>query len=110
MTEDLSFQTFACVWDALTDSPAEAVTMRLRSDLMIAIQQTVVGWMLKRADAASRLEVTGPRLDELLRGSLGKFSVDDLIQLATRAGLDVRVQIEPAVTREAAGLMPSLRS
>ena len=47
---------------------------------------------------ARRLEVIGPRLDELLRGSLGKFRFDDLIQLAIRAGLDVRVQIEPAVT------------
>jgi predicted XRE-type DNA-binding protein len=97
-TNDLAVQTFACVWDALADSPAEAVAMRLRSDLLSAIQQTVASWGMTRATAARRLELTGPRLDELLRGSLGKFSFDDLIQLATRAGLDVRMQIEPAVT------------
>ncbi len=54
VTDDLAVQTFACVWDALTNSPAEAVTMWLRSDLMIAIKQTVVGWKRKRADAARR--------------------------------------------------------
>ena len=37
-------QVFACVWNALEDSPAEAANMRLRSDLMIAVKQAVVGW------------------------------------------------------------------
>ena len=97
-TDDLAVRTFTCVWDALADSPAEAIAIRLRSDLLSAIQQTVASWGMTRAAVARRLELTGPRLDELLRGSLGKFSFDDLIQLATRAGLDVRMQIEPAVT------------
>ena len=95
-TDSLAVQTFACVWDALTDSPAEAMAMRLRSDLLSAIRQTVASWGMTRAAAARRLELTRPRLEELLRGSLGKFSFDDLIQLASRADLDVRVQIEPA--------------
>ena len=95
-TDSLAVQTFACVWDALTDSPAEAMAMRLRSDLLSAIRQTVANWGMTRAAAARRLELTRPRLEELLRGSLGKFSFDDLIQLASRADLDVRVQIEPA--------------
>lgn len=39
-------QVFADVWDALEDSPAEAANMRLRSELMIAIQGTVASWGL----------------------------------------------------------------
>jgi hypothetical protein len=31
-------QTFATVWDALEDSPAEAANMRLRSELMIVVR------------------------------------------------------------------------
>lgn len=96
-TDSLVIQTFACVWDALADSPAEAVAMRLRSDLLSAIQQTVASWSMTGAAVARRLELTGPRLDELLRGSFSKFSFNDLIQLAIRADLNVRVQIEPAV-------------
>ena len=45
-------QVFASVWDALEDSPAEAANMRLRSELMIAIQETVAGWVLTQAEAA----------------------------------------------------------
>jgi len=87
---------FASVWDALEDSPAEAANMRLRSELMSAVKQAVAGWGLTQAEAARRLEVTQPRLSDLLRGRVGNFSLDALILLATRARLSVRVQIEQA--------------
>jgi predicted XRE-type DNA-binding protein len=89
-------QMFESVWDALEDTPEEASNMRLRSELMIAIQQAVAGWDVTRAAAARRLDVTHPRLDDLLRGRINNFSLDSLALLAARAGLTVRVQIEPA--------------
>ncbi len=98
MTEsgDIPGQVFASVWDALEDSPAEAANMRLRSELMIAIRQAVTEWATTQATAARRLEVTQPRLNDLLRGRINNFSLDALTVLAARAGLDVRVQIERA--------------
>lgn len=87
-------EEFACVWDALMDTPAEAAAMRIRSDMLSAIQQAVKGWNPPRTAAAQWLEVTRPRLDDLMHGRIGKFSFDDLILLATWAGLDMRVQID----------------
>jgi len=52
MTDETQEQTFASVWVALEDSPAEAANMRLRSDLMIALQEVVAGWGLTQAEAA----------------------------------------------------------
>lgn len=95
-TDGIPGQVFASVWDALEDSPAEAANMRLHSELMIAIQEAVARWVLTQAEAARRLDVTQPRLNDLLRGRVGKFSLDALILLAERAGLSVRVQIERA--------------
>lgn len=95
-TNGIPGQVFASVWDALEDSPAEAANMRLRSELMIAVQETVARWGLTQAEAARRLDVTQPRLNDLLRGRTSKFSLDALILLAERAGLSVRVQIEQA--------------
>ena len=95
-TNDIPGQVFASVWDALEDSPAEAANMRMRSELMIAVQQVVAGWSLTQVEAARRLDVTQPRLNDLLRGRIGKFSLDALILLAERAGLSVHVQIERA--------------
>ena len=83
MTED----RFDSVWDALENSPAEAANMKARSGLMIAIQETVAGWKLTQAEAAKRLGVTQPRMNDLLRGRIDKFSLDALMILATGAGL-----------------------
>ena len=94
-TDGIPGQVFASVWDALEDSPAEAANMRLRSELMVAVKQAVAGWGVTQVEAARRLEVTQPRLNDLLRGRIGNFSLDALILLAERAGLSVRVQIEP---------------
>ncbi len=107
-TNDISGQVFATVWDALEDSPAEAANMRLRSELMIAIQEAVAGWGLTQVEAADRLKVTQPRLNDLLRGRAYKFRLDALVLLAERAGLSVRVQIERAAGRPAGH--PELRS
>jgi predicted XRE-type DNA-binding protein len=95
-TDGIPGQVFASVWDALEDSPAAAANMRIRSELMVAVQEVVAGWGLTQVEAARRLDVTQPRLNDLLRGHIGRFSLDALIVLAERAGLSVRVQIEPA--------------
>jgi predicted XRE-type DNA-binding protein len=80
-------QTFANVWDALEDTPEGAATMTMRSDIMIAIKDEVAGWNGTQAQAARRLGVTQPRLNGLLNGKINKFSLDALVALAQRAGL-----------------------
>ena len=47
-----------------------------------------------QAAAARRMEVTQPRLNDLLRGRINNFSLDALTVLAARAGLRVRMRIE----------------
>ena len=92
MTNEL----FESVWDALEDTPTEAENMKLRSSLIIAISEAVSAWGMTQTDAARRLGVTQPRLNDLLRGRLGKFSLDALVALAARAGLAVHLEIQSA--------------
>jgi predicted XRE-type DNA-binding protein len=92
-TNGIPGQVFASVWDALEDSPKKAANMRLRSDLMIAVQEAVGGWGLTQEAAARQLDVTQPRLNDLLRGRIGKFSLDALILLAENAGLSVSMNV-----------------
>jgi predicted XRE-type DNA-binding protein len=89
-------RTFANVWDALSDSPEEAATLKIRSDVMIAIHDRVRAWDTTQAQAASRLGVTQPRLNDLLQGKINKFSLDTLLTLAGRAGLKVKINIGDA--------------
>lgn len=95
---DEPIQTFASVWDALEETPEAAANMRLRSELANAIRNVVEGWQLTQAQSAARLGVTQPRLNDLLRGRLERFSLDAFVGLADRAGLAINI----ALTRIAA--------
>ena len=86
-------QRFASVWDAIEPARGEVVNMKARSEMMIAIRETVAGWGITQAAAAKRLGLTQPRMNDLLRGRIDKFSLDSLMNLATRAGLAVRVEV-----------------
>src|SRR5690242_1386334 len=87
-------QGFENVWDALEDTAVEAANMTMRSSLLIAIQEQVGRWNVTQAEAARRLGITQPRLNDLLRGRITNFSLDSLINLAGQAGLVVRLDIE----------------
>ena len=86
----------ASVWDAIEPSRAEAASMKARAALMIAIRDAVAAWRVTQSAAAKRLGLTQPRMNDLLRGRIAKFSLDALIDLATRAGLKVRVDVRRA--------------
>ena len=89
-------QKFASVWDALEDTAAEVANMRARSALMIAVRTKIESWKLSQTDAAKRLGLTQPRLNDLMRGRIDKFSLDALVNLAGPAGLAVRLEIGEA--------------
>jgi predicted XRE-type DNA-binding protein len=93
MTE---IETFASVWDAVADTPAEAANLRARSQLMQKIADIVSenGW--KQAEAARRCGVTQPRFNDLLRGRVSRFSLDALVNIATALGREVHVEIGAA--------------
>jgi predicted XRE-type DNA-binding protein len=63
---------------------------------MIALRTKIESWRVSQTDAARRLRLTQPRLNDLMRGRLDKFSLDALINLAETAGLSVRLQIRQA--------------
>ena len=60
---------------------------------MMEITDAVSAWHVTQTEAARHLGVTQPRLDDLLRGRVGKFSLDALVALAARAGLAVHLEI-----------------
>ena len=49
-----------------------------------------------QADAAKRCGVTQPRINDLLRGKVSRFSLDALVNIATAIGRRVHVELEAA--------------
>ena len=89
-------KTFKSVWDAIEDSPIEAASMKARAQLMRALQKTITGWEVSQKAAAGRLGITQPRLNDLLRGKIDKFSLDTLFDLTGRVGLKVSLALRKA--------------
>ena len=89
-------KSFASVWDAIAGSPGEAANLRLRAELMQKIAAIVArkGWT--QAEAALRCGVSQPRMNDLLRGRISKFSLDALVNAATALGCRVRVELKAA--------------
>ena len=76
-------------------NPQEAQNLLLRSQTMMVISQWYEGSGLTQAAAAKTLGLTQPRLNQLLKGKIGEFSLDALVNLATSAGMRVGLTIRP---------------
>ncbi|MGU3306485.1 helix-turn-helix domain-containing protein [Pseudomonas sp. M5A4_2d] len=94
---DSKIQTerFSSVWDALEDTPQQAANMRLRSKLLLELCNTIRSWELSQKAAAERLNISQPRLNNILNGKIDKFSLDALVNLSAAAHLEVDICFSP---------------
>jgi predicted XRE-type DNA-binding protein len=69
----------------------EAQHLLVRSDLMIRLEQLITARGLTQKAAAMLLGVSQPRISDLVRGRIDRFSADTLIEMLGRAGVSVRV-------------------
>ncbi len=95
-------KTYASVWDAIADTPEQAANLRARAELMRKIAAIVEenGWT--QIEAAVHCGVTQPRMNDLLRGKVSRFSLDALFNIAAAMGRRVAVEIEESPGRRVA--------
>jgi predicted XRE-type DNA-binding protein len=89
-------KTYASVWDALADTPEQAANLQARADLMRQIAELIQAEGWKQVEAAERCGVTQPRINDLLRGRVSRFSLDALVNIATALGRRVSVELQAA--------------
>lgn len=89
-------ESYASVWDAIADTPGQAANLRARAELMRQISALVrkQGWT--QAEAAQHCGVTQPRINDLLRGRISRFSLDALVNISAALGCRVRVDLDAA--------------
>jgi predicted XRE-type DNA-binding protein len=89
-------EPYGSVWDAIADTPEQAANLRARAELMqqIAVIVKDAGWT--QTEAAVQCGVTQPRINDLLKGRVSRFSLDALVNIATALGRSVHVELEPA--------------
>lgn len=78
------------------DAP-QATHLRMRSDLMIRLSRLIETRGLTQRQAARLLGVSQPRVSDLVRGKIDRFSIDTLVAMLGRAGVEVRFVTRPRV-------------
>lgn len=74
--------------------PEEAENLLLRAELMSRICDMVGGE--PQREAARRFGVSQPRLNDLMRGKIDKFSLDALVNMLAHAGMRVELRVRKA--------------
>ena len=89
----MEIHTYRSVWDAIADGPEEATNLKLRSQLMDAIEAYIAREAITQEEAARRLGVPRSRVSELVNGRISKFTIDKLVNMAARVGLTTQIKI-----------------
>ncbi len=71
----------------------EAANLKLRSQLMIEVEKDLMEKKLTQQAAAEMLGISQPRVSDLKRGKVDKFTIDMLVNLLTRLGHNVSVRV-----------------
>lgn len=86
-------ERFTNIWDALAATPEEAENLRIRSKLMMELSDTVRSWDLPQKEAAAKLHISQPRLNDVLKGKIQKFSLDALVNLLAAANMRIEISV-----------------
>ncbi|MBA3535529.1 MAG: XRE family transcriptional regulator [Tatlockia sp.] len=89
-------QTFTSVWDAIADTAGEAANMQAKAELMRQMVAIIKTYDWTQAEAARHCNITQPRMNDLLRGRISRFSLDALVNIAAAIGQRVHIGLEAA--------------
>jgi predicted XRE-type DNA-binding protein len=87
-------QAYSDVWKGVADTPAEAANLRLRSQLMMALTEYVERQTITQEEAGKRFGVPRSRVSELVNGKISKFSIDRLVNMASRVNLETQIVVK----------------
>lgn len=74
--------------------PNEAENLLLRAQLIVRIRE--IARQSTQREAAAKFGVSQPRLNDLMRGKISKFSLDALVKMLAHAGLRVELKVKKA--------------
>lgn len=83
------------LFELFTDDPVEYNMQHLKTQLFMALIHLVrqKGWT--QAVAAQELKVSAPRMSNLFKGHLEKFSIDTLLEMLVRIGYKLDADFDP---------------
>ena len=95
----MKIHTYESIWDAIADSPGEAANLKIRSQLMDILADYIRQEGITQKEAALRFGVPRSRVSELVNDRISKFTIDKLVNMAARVGLNA-LSIDHEVSRD----------
>jgi predicted XRE-type DNA-binding protein len=83
------------LFELFSSDPVEVNMKALKAKLAVALVAMIRAKQWNQATASERLRVTQPRISNLFRGKLEKFSVDALLEMFVRVGYKVEADLDP---------------
>jgi predicted XRE-type DNA-binding protein len=77
----------------------EVEILRIRSHLMVTLGDVINDRQLTQAQAAALFGVSQPRVSDLVRGKIDRFSIDTLVEMLGRVGMTVDFVLRPLASR-----------
>ncbi|EQM80917.1 helix-turn-helix domain-containing protein [Stutzerimonas stutzeri] len=86
------------LFERFTDDPVEYNMKHLKTQLFMALIKLIRenGWT--QSQAAKELKVSAPRMSNLFKGYLEKFSIDTLMEMLVRIGYKLDADFNPQNT------------
>lgn len=89
-------ESYKSAWDAIADTPGEAASLRAKAELMRKLVVIIQHQRWTQTEAAKHCGITQPRLNDMLRGRMSRFSLDALVNIAAALGQQVHIRLRAA--------------
>lgn len=86
---------FDNIFEAIVDDKSEAADLEFRADLMLVLRQVIEMRQLDPKAVAQLLDISQPRVSELMRGKVHLYSSEKLIKHLARLGYRFRPSFNP---------------
>ena len=83
---------YSNVFEALEDDPGMAQNLKIRAELMNSLRKFIEDEGLGQKKAAEVFGVHQPRISDLMRGKINKFTIDILVNMLARIGKPVKLK------------------
>ena len=81
------------IFEDLGFEAAEATNLKIRADLILDLQKYIKQQKWTQQEAANFFNETQPRTSNLMSGKIERFSIDKLVQMIAKTGMQIKVEV-----------------
>lgn len=87
------FDSSGNVFEDLGHAPDQALSLMVRAQLMASLKRFIDAHGYSQRAAADVLGTSQPRISDLTRGKIDRFTIDALLDMHAHAGLQVTINV-----------------